>query len=40
MPPGTVIAVHTGDGHYAKARVTSVSGGALDLDYVTYAYAL
>jgi hypothetical protein len=40
LPPGTVIAVHTGDGHYAKARVTAVSGGALDLDYVTYAYAL
>ena len=40
LPPGTVIAIHTGDGHYAKARVTSASGGTLNLEFVTYAYAL
>jgi hypothetical protein len=40
LAPGTVIAVHTGDGHYAKVRVTAASGGNLDLEYVTYAYAL
>jgi hypothetical protein len=35
-----VVAIHTGDGHYAKVRVTSASGGTLDLEFVTYAYAL
>lgn len=40
LPPGTVVAIHTGDGHYAKVRVTLASGGTLDLEFVTYAYAL
>lgn len=40
LAPGTVIAVHTSDGHYAKVRVSSASGGMLDVEFVTYAYKL
>jgi hypothetical protein len=40
LAPGTVIAAHTSDGHYAKVRVSSASGGALNVEFVTYAYAL
>jgi hypothetical protein len=40
LAPGTVIAVHTSDAHYAKVRITAVSGGNLDVEYVTYAYLL
>jgi hypothetical protein len=40
LPVGTVIAVHTKDDHYAKARVTTIGGGMLDFDYLTYPYKL
>jgi hypothetical protein len=37
MPPGTVVAVKTSAGRYAKLRIKSSSGDAIYFDWVTYA---
>jgi hypothetical protein len=40
LSTGTVLALRTGDGHYAKVRISEHSGAKISLTYVTYAYAL